>query len=336
MNPISKAFLILFSLLTTQVQAQDPATAANTFLNSLDANQKAKAQYQLDDAERFNWHFVPRERNGACFRTFSSQQRALGLALLKTSVGEPGYQKANAIMQLEILLKEIESRGPDDLYRDPLNYYITIFGTPSKDKAWGWRFEGHHIALNFASDKNEIVSSTPSFFGSNPGTVPRGPEIGKQILKLETELGFELCNSLTADQKQKAIIDEKALKEIISFNSRKAAMLEPSGLKYSEMNSEQQKLLSRLLDVYVKNYQLGFASTLMNKIKKAGIENLTFAWAGGFAPGAGNYYRIQGPMLLIEYDNTQNNNNHVHTAVRDLTNDFAEDILREHYQQEHH
>ena len=239
-------------------------------------------------------------------------------------------------MDLEIVLREIENRGPDDTYRDPVNYYISIFGTPSKDKAWGWRLEGHHVALNFASVNNEIVSSTPSFFGSNPGTVPRGPEKGKQILKRETDLGFELCNSLTAGQKQKAIISEKALPEIIAFNNRKAELLEPYGIRYSEMNEGQQKLLIQLLDVFVKNYQLGFANTLMSKIRKAGIENLAFAWAGGFFPGTGNYYRIQGPMLLIEYDNTQNNNNHIHTAVRDLTNDFAEDILREHYLHEHH
>ena len=336
MNLLNKKFLIIFCFISIHVSAQDPASAANAFLNLLDAKQKAKAQYSLDDAERFNWHFVPRERNGACFKTFTPQQRASALALLRTSIGEPGYEKANAIMELENVLREIEGRGADDTYRDPVNYYVTIFGTPSKDKAWGWRMEGHHIALNFVSSKNEIVSSTPSFFGSNPGTVPRGPEQGKQILKLETALGFELCNSLTADQKQKAVISEKALPEIISFNSRKAQNLSPYGIRYSEMSAEQQKLFSRLLEVYVKNYQLGFAKTLMNKIEKAGIENLSFAWAGGFAPGAGNYYRIQGPMLLIEYDNTQNNNNHVHAAVRDLTNDFAEDILREHYQMEHH
>ncbi len=335
MNSQSKLLLILFYLLSLHVSAQDVALAANAFLNVLDSKQKEKAQYILDDAERFNWHFVPRERNGVCFRTFTAEQRSLGLALLKSSIGEPGFEKANAIMELENVLREIEGRSPDDKHRDPLNYYITIFGNPSKDKAWGWRFEGHHIALNFSSEKNALVSSTPSFFGSNPGIVPIGPEKGKQILKLETELGLELANSLTPEQKLKAVFAEKALPDIISFNKRKASSLEPFGLRYSEMTATQQKLLSQLLDVYVKNYQLGFAKTLMNKIKKAGIENLTFAWAGGFAHGAGLYYRIQGPMLLIEYDNTQNNTNHVHAAVRDLTNDFAEDILKEHYQKEH-
>ncbi len=74
---------------------------------------------------------------------------------------------------------------------------------------------------------------------------------------------------------------------------------------------------------------------MRDKINKAGIKNLYFAWSGSLNPGTGHYYRIQGPMLLIEYDNIQNNANHVHSVVRDLTNDFAEDILREHYLKEH-
>jgi Protein of unknown function (DUF3500) len=335
MTPKMIKTLLILCFLTVQLNAQDLASAANTFLNSLTADQKAKAQYSLDDKERFNWNFVPIQRNGACFRTFTPAQRTAALAFLKISLSEQGFKKANAIMELENVLREVEGRGPNDTHRDPLNYYITIFGTPSKDKPWGWRMEGHHLSINFSSANNELVSSTPSFFGSNPAIVPRGEEKGKQILKIETDLGFELCNSFSADQKKKAIFSETALPEIVMTNKRKAQLIEPFGLSYREMNAAQQKLFMRLLDVYVKNYQFDFANRLMEKITKAGIENLSFAWAGGLAPGIGNYYRIQGPMLLIEYDNTQSNANHVHTAVRDLNNDFAEDILREHYFRDH-
>lgn len=330
-----RKLLLLLCLLTFQAKAQDLATAANGFLNLLDAEQKTKAQYTLDDKERFNWNFVPTQRNGVCFRTFSPTQRTSALALLKLSLSQQGYKKAYSIMELENILRDIEGRGATDTYRDPLNYYITIFGTPSKDKPWGWRMEGHHLAINFSSVNNEIGSSTPTFWGSNPGTVPRGEEKGRQILKLETELGFELCNSFTDEQKKKAIFSDRALPEIVMGNKRKAQLIEPAGLSYKDMNKTQQGLLMSLMQVYVNNYQLDFSSKLMQKIAKAGIENLSFAWAGGLVPGKGNYYRIQGPMLLIEYDNTQNNANHVHTAVRDLTNDFAEDILREHYLKDH-
>ncbi|MBK5279899.1 MAG: DUF3500 domain-containing protein [Bacteroidia bacterium] len=330
-----RKLLFCCCLLTVQATAQDIASDANSFLGLLNADQKVKAQYSLDDKERFNWNFVPIQRNGVCFRTFTPQQRSAALALLRSSLSEQGYRKANSIMELENILREIEGRDVKDTYRDPLNYYITIFGTPSKAKPWGWRMEGHHLSINFSSVNNEIGSSTPSFFGSNPGTIPRGEEKGKQLLKLESDLGFELCNSLSDAQKKKAVLSEKAYPEIIMANKLKAKLIEPLGLGYSEMNKPQQALLIRLLDVYVRNYQLGFSNKLMEKIKKAGMENLSFAWAGGLAPGTGNYYRIQGPMLLIEFDNTQNNANHMHTAVRDLTNDFAEDILREHYLKEH-
>ncbi len=331
-----KILLLFLSLLAIQSKAQDLTSAANAFLNLLNAEQKINVQYSLNDKERFNWNFVPTQRNGACFRTFTPQQRTAALALLKVSLSEQGYKKANSIMELENILREIEERGSSDTYRDPLNYYITIFGTPSKEKPWGWRMEGHHLAINFSSVNNEIGSSTPTFWGSNPGTVPRGEEKGKEILKLETDLGFELCNSFTDEQKKKAILSERAYPEIIMGNKLKAQLIEPLGLGYKEMNDSQQKLLVRLLEVYIRNYQLGFSNKLMDKIKKAGLENLSFAWAGALTTGTGNYYRIQGPMLLIEYDNTQNNANHVHTAVRDLTNDFAEDILREHYLKEQH
>ena len=330
-------FIAAIFILVHCAQAQNPSLAgkANHFLSLLDENQVAKARYEFGDEERFNWHFVPRERNGISFNDLNDKQRQAGLALLKASLSEQGYQKANNIMALENILREVENRPADDKYRDPLNYYITIFGNPDEKNVWGWRLEGHHISINFSSADGSIVSSTPTFWGSNPAIVRSGRYSGRQILKQETDLGFTLVNSLDSDQMKVAVIASKAPAEIITGNQRKADLQEPKGLAFNDMNESQKKLFMQLLNVYVKNYQLGFSKRLMDKIEKAGIENLSFAWAGSLQPGAGHYYRIQGPMLLIEYDNIQNNANHVHTAVRDLTNDFAEDILKEHYQKEH-
>ena len=331
-----KKLLVLVVFLSSSAIAQvDLVNKATSFLASLSAPLKEKAVYKFTDDERLNWHFVPRARNGVSFNDLNSTQREAALSLLRTSLSAQGYQKATLIMGLENVLREVESRGTNDKYRDPLNYYLTIFGTPAEDKPWGWRFEGHHIALNFSSLDKKIVSSTPSFFGSNPGIVLSGPEKGKQILKEESELGFSLVNSLEAEKLKVALISETALPEILSLNSRKAVPLTPAGLSYTSMNEQQKALLLKLLNVYVYNYELGFSNKLMDKIKKAGVEKLTFAWAGSLKGGAGYYYRIQGPMLLIELDNTQNNANHIHSVVRDLTNDFAEDILREHYEKEH-
>ena len=316
-------------------QSVDLSGTANAFLNLLSADVKSQIQFKLDDEERFNWHYVPRFRNGVSLHDLTQPQLDAALNLLKASLSVQGYKKATDVMTLESVLREVENRSADDTYRDPKKYFFSIFGTPAKDQPWGWRLEGHHISLNFAAVNNKMESSTPSFFGSNPATIPSGKRKGEQILKDESAAGFALVNSFSSAQLQTAVIAETAYSEILSENKRKASTLTPKGISYPDMNEQQKKLFMTLLDVYVKNYELGFSTTLMNKIKAAGIENLSFAWAGSLRPGKGHYYRIQGPMLLIEFDNTQNNANHIHSVVRDLTNDFAEDILKEHYLKEH-
>lgn len=324
-------------LWTIRVNAQEKliTTRAKEFLRLLDETQLAKARYPMNDEERFNWHYIPRQRNGIPLKELTDKQRQAALALLKTCLSEQGFQKASNIMALENVLREVESRGNDDTYRDPLNYSVTIFGEPDEKNLWGWRLEGHHISLNFSSADGIIVSGTPAFLGSNPATVRSGRYTGRQVLKQEMDLGFTLINSLDPAQLKTALFSEKAPADIITGNHREADLLEPMGISFSDLKDNQKRLFMQLLNVYVKNYQFGFAKRLMDKIEKAGIENLSFAWAGSLQPGAGQYYRIQGPMLLIEYDNTQNNANHVHSVVRDLTNDFAGDILREHYEKEH-
>lgn len=336
MKHLRYSLIVLLSVvLCTEGISQDISPRAKAFLATLSPELLAQVTFPVDTDERMNWTIVPRPRKGASFKTFSQPQRDAAMALLRESLSQQGYTKTTEIMALENVLREIEGRGPDDTHRDPLNYFFTVFGDPSKDKPWGWRLEGHHVSLNFFSIDGKIVSSTPSAFGSNPAIVPRGAQKGKEVLKLETELGFRLVNSLTETQLKTAKFSEQAPPEILTLAKREADLLEPKGLSYKEMTSGQQQDLLALLDVYVKNYAFGFSSRLMEKIRKAGIENLHFAWAGSLSPGAGHYYRIQGPMLLIEYDNTQTNANHVHTAVRDLTDDFAYDILREHYTREH-
>ncbi len=335
MKSATVTFLLFTATLLVHAQKNVVLTNTQNFLGTLTPELKSRAQYPFDDAERFNWNFVPIKRNGLTYYDFSDKQRASATVLLKSSLSEQGYQKAMAIVNLENILRVVEKQAPDSRFRDPLNYHFTVFGDPAEGKLWAWRFEGHHVALNFTSIGGEVVSSTPSFFGSNPGVVKEGESKGLEVLKEETKLGFDLINSLNTNQQATAIFSEKAPAEIISGNNRKAVPLTPDGINFQELSKEQQTLFLKLLDVYVKNYAFGFSKKLMDKIKNAGLENLHFAWAGSLVPGIANYYRIQGPMLLIEYDNTQNNANHVHTTVRDLKDDFAEDILREHYAKEH-
>ncbi len=332
---IFRIWILLLIPLIGHAQHHPVRDAAVRFLETLNEELRTRAVYPYADAERLNWAFVPRARNGISFHDMNNQQANAAIALLEVSMSVQGFKKATGIIALEDILRQVEGRNKDDTYRDPLKYYFTIFGDPRSTEPWGWRIEGHHLSLNFTSINGEIQAATPTFMGANPATIPIGLDRGKQVLKLETDLGFLLVNSLSPTQLKKARFSDRAFPDIITGNNRHARQLEPAGISYGELDDHQKKILLNLLDVYVENYQLGFSKRLMEKIRQAGIENLSFAWAGSLQPGEGHYYRIQGPTLLIEYDNTQNNANHAHTVVRDLTNDFAEDILREHYKSHH-
>lgn len=308
------------------------------FLESLSTSQKSKAQFAFDDEERYHWNYVPVARKGISINELSPGQNAAAMLLLRNTLSNTGYEKTTEIMQLEAILKIVENRDDSDHYRDAGKYFFSIFGKPGQDSIWGWRFEGHHISFNFSSDATGLVSGTPGFLGANPAMVLSGKEKGKEILKDETRLGFDLLNSLNAGQKTKAIISATAFPEIITGASRKAEINSQEGILFSELESVQQQLFTALIGVYMQRYKEPYVSKMMNAIAAAGKDNLRFAWAGAQQHGPGNphYYRIHGPTIIIEYDNTQNNANHVHTVVRDLKNDFGGDELLEHYKKHVH
>ena len=314
------------------------AAAANKFLVGLSEKQKNKVQFDFDDNERYNWHYVPKSRKGLPLKELSESQHAAAMDLLRTALSDTGFQKTTDIIHLEGILREVEGRPANDDHRDPGKYYFTIFGNPATDSIWGWRLEGHHISFNFSAKENSIVSGTPGFLGTNPAIVLAGPEKGKYILKNETELGLALLRSLDAAQNKKAIIDNNAPSEIITGADRKAMIEHPEGILYNELNAAQQTLFMQLLSIYIHRYTRLFAMEMMKEIETAGLNNLRFAWAGSQQSGPGNphYYRVHGPTIIIEYDNTQNNANHIHTVIRDLKNDFGGDELLEHYKKNRH
>lgn len=336
---MKKATLLLLTSFFFQLSVfgQETVLYANRFIATLNDAQKAETIFPFDVEERFNFHFVPMKRRGITFNEMNTEQNSLALELLKSCLGEDSFKKTKEIMQLEVVLKELEKRKPEDNYRDPGNYHFTIFGNPSSTSIWGWRFEGHHISFTFSFNKKMLVSGTPGFMGSNPAIVLNGPMAGKQVLKDESDKGFSLIQSLTEIQLKKAIIDTVAFKDILTFDKRKALIGEPEGIKYSELSKAQQLLMLQLIRVYLHRYRHDFAEKMMKDIQKEGLDNIWFAWAGYTKPeiGKGSYYRVQGPTLVIEYDNTQNNANHVHSVVRDLKNDFGGDLLLEHYKKGH-
>jgi hypothetical protein len=324
----------------TKPAGKDPggmAGAANEFLETLSASQKDKIQFDFDEDERYNWHYIPKDRKGVSLKELTQAQQKAAMALLHTALSDTGFRKTTDIIKLEAILREVEGRPADDDFRDTGKYYFSIFGNPASDSIWGWRLEGHHISFNFCVKNNSLVSGTPGFLGTNPAIVLAGPEKGKYILKDEAGLGFELLHSLDANQVKKAVIDDDAPADIITAAKRKAMIEHPEGILYSELNDDQQKIFMRLLSIYIHRYTPVFAMAMMKEIETAGLNNLQFAWAGAHQQGPGNphYYRIQGPTIIIEYDNTQNNANHIHTVIRDLEHDFGGDELLDHYKRDH-
>jgi hypothetical protein len=321
------------------IQSQDLQHKANAFLKSLTPELKSEAHFKLTDEERFNFNYVPMERKGPTFNDFNEKQKQTAMILLQTSLSKEGYRKTSEIMKLESVLRILENnsrkKADGSPGRDPLDYHFCIFGDPAPNSFWGWRFEGHHLSLNFVASEGTLVASTPTFFGTNPAIVKEGEHKGKEVLKVERTLGFSLVNSLNAQQLKIARFSDSAPQEIFTANNREATQLTPMGISYADLTADQQATLMKLLNMFIDNYESGFSKALRAKITKAGIDKLSFAWAGGLQLGTPHYYRIQGPTLLIEYDNIQNNANHVHAAVRDLTNDFGKDVLKEHYHEHH-
>ncbi|MEP7107446.1 MAG: DUF3500 domain-containing protein [Ferruginibacter sp.] len=328
----------LFFSLACVAQENDMFKAADYFLGLLDKKQRIQTMYPFDSSERYTWHFVPKDdRKGLSLNEMNAEQKAAAIKLMKTALSEQGYKKASAIMSLENVLKLIENRPENDHYRDPGKYFFTIFGMPSRKEVWGWRLEGHHLSFSFCSDSNRLVSGTPGFFGVNPAVVLSGPEKGLEILKEETELAIELLNSLNEDQLKKTIIDATAPADILTYNYRVAMIKKREGLSYGNMTKDQQKIFLQLLSIYIQRYTQLFAERMMKDAETAGLDNLLFAWAGSKENGPGHpkYYRIHGPTIIIEYDNTQNDGNHIHSVIRDLKNDFGGDALLEHYKHSH-
>jgi hypothetical protein len=319
------------------VQAQRATTtmlsAANAFLASLTPEQKKQATFAYDADERMRWNFIPDEafpRNGLPIKDMTEPQRKLAMALLQSGLSARGYQTYTSIMALENILRAIE--GGQRFKRDPEAHRFSVFGTPDAKGTWGWRVEGHHISLHFTVANGTAIASTPSFAGTNPAEVRDGAEKGKRVLALQEDTGRTLVMALDATQRMAAVFNVTAPGEILTNNTVNINPLSPEGLKVSAMTPAQRELLMQVIDAYAGMMTADVAADRLAKIKTAGIENVAFAWAGPLERGQKHYYRVQGPTFLIEFDNTQNDGNHVHSIWRDFKGDFGRDLLREHLQ----
>ena len=306
----------------------DMLQAAEAFLTSLEPKQRSKALFDFEDAERLNWHFVPRARRGLPLKEMSAEQRGLAHGILRAGLSQRGYLTASAIVELELVLREM---GGNPWVRNPELYYFSIFGTPSREAPWGFRAEGHHLSLNFTFVRDTLIATAPAFFGANPAEVRRGARAGLRPLADEEDIGRELVLSLDERQRAEAIISASAPSDIVTGSAERVDPLSPIGIRVTELRPEQAAILVRLLDVYIGRMAEPLAARRRAALERTDFGEVAFAWAGSTRAGEAHYYRIQGPSFLIEYDNTQNGANHIHTVWRDFDGDFGRDLLREHY-----
>lgn len=316
---------------------------ASRFVNSLSSEQRAEAVFKFAHATRTVWHFFPdnafaREygyaRKGVSYKAMAPEQRRLADALLAAGLSQAGFAKVMAVQTLEEILRLLEKDTTGN--RDIDKYYYSIFGTPSLEGTWGFRVEGHHVSLNFTFKEGRLISASPTFLGANPHRVLAGQYQGMRVLAEEEDLARALVRSLDARQLGKAVVAEVAYPDVLTkADSRARLEGQPSGLPASDMTAAQLDRLMVLIREYANNLPGEVAERRMQKARRTAPDQLFFAWAGSVQPGAGEYYRVQAPSFLIEYDNTQNNNNHSHSVWRDFDGDFGRDLLAWHYQLHH-
>jgi hypothetical protein len=323
------------------------AEEGSKFLAALTPEQKKTASFEFNDIQRLGWHFVPQlsdsrtGRKGLGLKDMTEPQRARAMSLLKSGLSASGYQKAQEIISLEIVLRDEERRAnpKGGMSRDPEQYYVSIFGTPSATGTWGFRWEGHHVSLNMTVVKGELISSTPLFFGANPREVREGPTKGLRPLADEEDKARALIQALDIKQRHTAIVDDVPPRDTLRRNDRRADPIVPRsdipiwepGLSAAAMTAPQKALLQALIDEYLSRMSDDVARERERKLRESDFNKIQFAWAGGTGKEDPHYYRVQGQTFLIEYDCWQQKGNHIHSVWRDFDGDFGIDLLTEHY-----
>ena len=305
--------------------------ACSNFLNSLNSDQKAKTVYSYLDGERIFWYYPPLNRHGLPLREMDAKQRQLAYAVMASGLTDKSYEQAKLIIEHEDILGPLEvEQDKVTFLRDTERYYFTIFGEPGGSDPWGWRVEGHHVCLNYSIWNDKVIAVTPFFFGANPAEVRKGPKNGLRILGDREDLAFELMESLDAGQQSKAIIYDEAPLDILTYNSSKVSLPREEGLPASRMSGTQQEMLMALVTLYVSQVRSDVAQERLDAFKTNGIDGIHLAWAGPVDKTKAHYYRLHGGDFLVEFDNRQDGANHIHSVYRDVENDFASDVLRQH------
>ena len=310
--------------------------AVDRFVGSLSKRSEMLAIIDFHSKERFNWHYIPKARKGLSILDMTQQEKSNAKKLLQVLLSPSGYATAEKIIQHEITLKEIEeSKNISRFARDPMLYYFTIFLSDNDFDIFGVRVEGHHLSINITIQKNNLISVTPNFYGANPGLVKSGEHKGLRILDGEEDFSNQIYLSLSRKQLSRAVIYDEAPNDLITKADFQVLVNTEVGLSGDLMSKTQMKKLYDLIEIYINRNPSGFSQKLSCQVKKYPKEKIFFAWAGSPELGVGNYYRISTPSIFIEYDNTQDDANHIHSVMRYIENDFGVNSLSEHYKNQH-
>lgn len=340
---LSAALLGVAGAVTVQTLQNDRAVetmtaAAGDFLASLPEAQQAQATFAFDSDERSRHHFIPPEvfeRHGVSYADLGFEQKVRAQDLLRSGLSRQGYLTARQIMEVEGILGVLVEGEGRRFLRDPDAYWVSVFGTPSTAGTWGWRWEGHHLSLHFTVVDGAVTVSTPTFLGANPATVPSGARKGLRAMKAQEDTARDLLASLDAGQREAAIFDDVAPTNVVTGADLVVDPLDPIGIRGADLSAGQQEMLMAVVDSYVGLMADDIAELRRAAVAEGGIDDTWFAWAGPTERGEVAYYRVQGPNFLIEFDNTQEDPNHIHAAFRDFDGDLGRDLLREHVAQAH-
>ncbi len=329
---LAAAALLPFGSASAQTvdAAQRIADAANRFLLSLDDGQRRKTLIVFDSANRLDWHYIPRTRAGLALGEMRADQADAARALFASVLNQRGLELLEGVRLLEGVLREQQGS-----FRDPDRYFVSVFGTPGRFP-WGWRFEGHHLSLNVALPAPGHVAVTPFFTGAHPATVRDGPHRGFRLLGASEDLARQIMAGLTDRQREAAIIANRSFGEIVASPQREQDLGSPRGLLLGEMSGAQRTLVEALMDRFLGTLAPDLLAQQKQRVLEQGLATFRFAWAGSLTPGEAHYFRVHGPVTLIEHDNTQNGANHIHAVWRDLAADFGRDALADHYRQQKH
>jgi hypothetical protein len=312
---------------TSDVQAVE--SAARAFLRSLSAADRARATFAFEGAERTRWHWtIPSSvpRNGLPLGALSPQQRRLGLALLRASSSAVGYRKAVDIMALQGVLQRMDTGLGDSFDAD--RYYVSIFGSPGA-RVWGWRFEGHHLSRHFTIVGKQLVAE-PFFLGAWPtraGSAYRTIARGERTMPREEDAARELVLSLDGALRRRVVFSTESLTDHLTQNAVRVRPLERVGVRVDELPSRAQRRVLEIVHTYLANHPPALERSAFARVERAGLGRAWFGWAGSTRPGVPQYYRLQGPTFLLEFDNSRNSGTHIHSVWRDFERDFGSHLL---------